>query len=313
MRGFLFTIFFALSLISCISEERVSDSDILPAFSFQDYLGNEVNSTKLKGSYVYIQFIKPAIGSGEKKLKEILNDVQSFEKLIFIIVLHDLAVMNLQRPNQGKVHLLIDRSGRLNDFFQVPKCCDSYIIYNPQGNVMAREVNDEDYRQNIRPILEEITEEPNLIHFDSAYKLKKIKEFGLFAALMRELGDDSLFPDITLLLNRVCTDCSIAPAVKKLDYIVSNNKSIASLQIFVSEDFSKVDIENLTEALTISTQVKVVSKDVAYAWAELRKDVPKIFDNIFIIFEDASGNGQVFSQNNLEEMLAKAVPIVKDK
>ena len=289
--------------------------DILPRFSFKDMLGRNLRLETVKDRYICIQFLKSLPREKEESIHRMVREFEASDKFILVFVTGENRIPTFYSIENKNIFFVLDRNNSIKNRFHSPLCCNSFCIYNQQHELMYSGMLNDSVHKEVRSLLLEILGRNSIQHFDARYRLGKIEECGLPAAIASELGLFNQKPRYHLvgLLNKVCSECSSGAIISHLNRLYNASSDSISLVILVSEEFSDMDLVNLIKSLRINIPVKRAPVEIIDVWNQLKGNLPGFFDNVFLILDSQGSIRGFLDERNPEIFYTKLKNILENE
>jgi hypothetical protein len=262
----------------------------LPEFSFTNIYGNEINSSALLGKYVFIQFVNPIIIDDLQLIKDIYRDFKKNISIIIFIKKFDIAEECLSTIIQD-ITVCEENYDGIKSIFNVPDCCESFYIFDPNGKLISANSNYLGYETAIKPLLLKIFKDKEFTTSRLVIEGKNLREFAWFSHLNTILENEDAEYYIISLFNSICASCISGQIVEKLKKIHERVNPLFYCLVILSEDFSDNDLANLKSQLDIQFKLMKADNKLNEKWNQLSNEFSSSdLNNILILID---GRGQV--------------------
>lgn len=279
----------AILLFSCAKGQRApSDVYFDSNFSLLDIFGRELNQSTLDGRFLYLQFINKSNSSGEIVSTEILERLSRFNNVVTLLIFPESITLSPTYMPLSNLYFIMDKGLDLKRQFNALICCDGYLIYNQNHELIYGDLAHNASFNEAMPYLTEIHNNKAIEDFGPKYIRNKIEERGIAREIFGHVRvvNQAKNHYVVALITNLCSSCLSGRLFEFLNMRDISDRSMLSIHIFLSEDYGAVDFANLRSAFDVNILVQPPPDAVLSAWLEARRILPSVFNDLFFVLDD---------------------------
>lgn len=227
----------------------------LPNFETLDVTGNPLRLKDFKGKNFYVQFVNP-LDFDDLDLIKTVYEKWIRKDLKFIAITNDLKQFKSKiNFRDNDVIILSDKEGKLINKFNSSYSRSNFYLFDKNGRIITSGFNDKGYEDGIKVHLNWLIYKKKFSISDFVPVTKNIHEIEWFKKINDYLLKQNKRFYIIAMFNSFCTSCFGGLILEKLRNIFSLNAKNAEIVIFLTRDYTELDIKNFKSQLNVDFSV----------------------------------------------------------
>lgn len=240
-------------------------SNKLPLLELQNDAGQRVNTKNFAGATLFVQFINPYVDEHIKSLTRVYEN-RPKRAVSWLLITKDARKLRAQLPSSmGEAMIVEDGYEGLRKAFNVPDCCEKWLIFDSSGDFKeSGYYNQDDTSARLRRFADgEEALSPKLL----AEAIGSL-DGGRIAQVRAKTMRSSSRKAIIVMFSSVCTACPTGQLITLLNKHAELNKDIQYLAL-LPNTFTSADVNNFRINMDISFGVEVADKELSRRWLSL--------------------------------------------
>ncbi len=266
--SFLF-VTLVLGILKCGKAEEQSPLIVfLPSFSAIDIFGNNVNSSNLRGRFVYVQFIRETKSEDFELLKSVYYEFKN-EGLQILVFTESFDTSGESLIPIEDLHVIIDEYLSFVKVFKAPLCCDSFYLFSRTGELTKMSEGKLNNIADLRAFLVEMIEGEVFSPIYFVESGKSIIDIELFDQVKRIIDQENSNYFIISMFKELCYPCNSGLLIKSLAKLHKLDIPSFYFLAILHGNHSERDVNNLKEQLGIDFNVMIANDALSTRWNEL--------------------------------------------
>lgn len=302
-------VFCALLLVAlfwgCRENGQHESWNALACFPNTDKLEKNIPKES-KDVLIYTEILRSLSAQKIRDIEELSQEYVDNEDIIFVYIFRENPDGHFFREGLRNCYFVHDPEDKIAKCFNAPLCCNSFFVFNKNKGLALKGILDSRIKRDISAYLWEMLRDASTQFFDASFRLKKIRECGLLAALLGRQDQSSCKAPISCvaLINDICAGCISGSILNMMNtYHVSQANNV-EFTVYVSGEYEDVDIHNMAKSLSIQIPISRAPLDVMEPWNYLKARLPDHFNNIFLLFDSQGHMTVCLDEEKPDEFIA---------
>jgi hypothetical protein len=272
----------------------VEDVFVFPEFSVVDYFGNTIDRIEFKENYVFVQFLDPKSYDHIHLLKNVCKEHGDDDLCILVFLKESEGYffqqfMDELRFAMGNFILITDEYIEYKVLFEVPECCEIFMIFDEKGKQL---MNESATFNSFRLVQNRLNRSLKSVDFSIAQflpentNIRNLDWMSQISSIQESRNENycliSMFTDI-------CTGCLSGNIIERMKKSYLKKRDFIYHLTIVPQYFAKNDIDNLKSQLNLHFDIIIANEQLDMQWNKLKEDYGHSNLNILVFLLDGKG------------------------
>lgn len=240
----------------------------LPLVELRDDRGRILNSSRFIGFPLFVQFVNPHVDQQTEAINTILSH-PPHSSTSFLLITNDATQLRKRLQGRSEDVVVVEDLGyQLRDAFEVPRCCEKWVLFDADGKVVR--VGAYDAGDALSELLSVTDRSPAYSPQMLLAVFRRLNEGGTLGRIYSANSRSGAHTTIVAMFSSVCTGCPTGTLVDLLNSHAKLDTGISYLAL-VPNTFNKIDAQNLKVNLGLCFPVELANSQLSREWLSLNQ------------------------------------------
>ena len=237
----------------------------LPLLELQNDAGQTVSTKNFAGSTLFVQFVNPYVDEHIKSVARVYEN-RPKRAVSWLLITKDARRLRAQLPTGlGDAVVVEEGYDVLRKAFNVPDCCEKWLIYDSSGEFKESGYYNQD---DTSALLRRFADGKEALSPRLLAEAIGSVQGGLIVQVRARTMRSASKRAVIVMFSSACSACPTGQLITLLNKHAKLNKEIEYLAL-LPDTFTPVDVNNFRVNMDISFAVGIADKELSRRWLSL--------------------------------------------